>query len=165
MNEQAIVSKMNEYLVIARKDLCTWLGKMLPRVSDDWWQTCVIDNLSVMQKQFAEENGYAVLDDLDLAALLRVTDKSWYAMRSFAYLPTRDRQCVRDMVKVRNNWAHVSGAISDKDVVLRDIDILVAFFENVIVTNKYTKSTVRGTLLCVIIVITPYANCYAEYLE
>lgn len=139
MNEQAIVSKMNEYLLIARKDLCTWLGKMLPRVSEDWWQTCVIDNLSVMQKQFAEENGYAVLDDLDLAALLRVADKSWYAMRSFAYLPTRDRQCVRDMVKVRNNWAHVSGAISDKDVVLRDIDILVAFFENVIVTNKYTK--------------------------
>lgn len=60
-------------------------------------------------------------------------------MRSFAYLPTRDRQCVRDMVKVRNNWAHVSGSIADKDIVLRDLDTILAFFENVMVTNKYTQ--------------------------
>ncbi len=139
MNEQAIVSKMNEYLHIATKELCAWLGKMLPRVSEEWWQVCVIDNLSYTQKEFAREKGYEKLEDLDLAALLRVADKSWYDMRSFAYLPTRDRQCVRDMVKVRNNWAHISGAIADKDVVLRDLDMILAFFENVMVTNKYTQ--------------------------
>ena len=49
MNEQAIVSKMNEYLHSAAKDLCTWLAGMLPRVSDDWWQVCVMDNLSFMK--------------------------------------------------------------------------------------------------------------------
>lgn len=151
MNEQAIVSKMHEYLHIAAKELCAWLSKMLPRVGDDWWQVCVIDNLSFVQRQYAGENGYSKLEDLDLAALLRVADKSWYDMRSFAYLPTRDRQCVRDMVKVRNNWAHVSGSIADKDIVLRDLDTILAFFENVMVTNKYTqgindfKSTVENT--------------------
>ena len=98
MNEQVIVSKMHEYLHIATKELCAWLGKMLPRVSEDWWQVCVMDNLSFTQKQFAEENGYSKLEDLDLAAMLRVADKSWYDMRAFAYLPTRDRQCVRDMM-------------------------------------------------------------------
>jgi hypothetical protein len=139
MNEQVIVSKMNEYLHISTKELCAWLGKMLPRVTDEWWQACVIDNLSVSQREFAEEKGYSSLEDLDLAALLRVADKSWYDMRSFAYLPTRDRQCVRDMVKVRNNWAHIGGAISDKDIVLRDLDSILAFLENVIVTNKYTQ--------------------------
>ena len=139
MNEQAIVSKMHEYLHIAAKELCAWLSKMLPRVGDDWWQVCVIDNLSFTQKKFAREKGYSNLEDLDLAALLRVADKSWYDMRSFAYLPTRDRQCVRDMVKVRNNWAHVSGSIADKDIVLRDLDTILAFFENVMVTNKYTQ--------------------------
>ena len=46
---------------------------------------------------YATENGYSKLEDLDLAAMLRVADKSWYDMRSFAYLPTRDRQCVREM--------------------------------------------------------------------
>ena len=139
MNEQAIVSKMHEYLHIAAKELCAWLGEMLPRVGDDWWQVCVIDNLSFTQKKFAREKGYSNLEDLDLAALLRVADKSWYDMRSCAYLPTRDRQCVRDMVKVRNNWAHVSGSIADKDIVLRDLDTILAFFENVMVTNKYTQ--------------------------
>ena len=139
MNEQAIVSKMHECLHTATKELCAWLAKMLPRVGEDWWQVCVMDNLSFAQKQYATENGYSTLEDLDLAALLRVADKSWYDMRSFAYLPTRDRQCVRDMMKVRNNWAHLAGAIEDKDVVLRDLDVILAFFENVMVTNKYTQ--------------------------
>ena len=118
MNEQVIVSKMHEYLHTATKELCAWLAKMLPRVGEDWWQVCVMDNLSFAQKQYATENGYSKLGDLDLAAMLRVADKSWYDMRSFAYLPTRDRQCVRDMMKVRNNWAHLAGAIADKDNLL-----------------------------------------------
>lgn len=139
MNEQAMVSRIHEYLHIATKELCAWLGKMLPRVSDDWWQVCVMDNLSFVQRQYAVENGYSKLEDLDLAALLRVADKSWYDMRSFAYLPTRERQCVKDMMKVRNNWAHLSGSIADKDIVLRDLGTIRAFFENVIVTNKYTQ--------------------------
>ena len=139
MNETAIVSKMHGYLHTATTELCAWLKKMLPRVTDDWWQVCVLDNLSITQREFASEKGYTTLEELDLAALLRVTDKSWYDMRSFAYLPTRDRQCVRDMVKVRNNWAHLGGSISDKDVVLRDLDTVLAFFENVIVTNRYTQ--------------------------
>ena len=139
MNEQAIVSKMHEYLHIATKELCTWLGRMLSRVSDDWWQVCVMDNLSFVQRQYAGENGYSRLEDLDLAALLRVADKSWYDMRSFAYLPTRARQCVRDMMKVRNHWAHLSGAITDKDIVLRDLDTAISFFENVLTTGKYTQ--------------------------
>jgi len=151
MNEQAIVSKMHEYLYSATKELSAWLERMLPRVGEDWWQTCVIDNLSFAQKEFAREKNYTKLEDLDLAALLRVTDKSWYDMRSFAYLPTRERQCVREMVKVRNNWAHTSGAISDKDIILRNLDTVLDFFESVIVTNKYTqginefKLAVEGT--------------------
>ena len=139
MKEQIIVSKMNEYLYISTKELCAWLNKMLPRVTEDWWQTCVVDNLSSVQKDFILEKGYSTLEELDLAALLRVADKSWYDMRSFAYLPTKDRQCVRDMVKVRNNWAH-NGSVSDKDVVLHDLDSVLAFLENVMMTNKYTQS-------------------------
>ena len=139
MNEETIVSKMHEHLHIATKELCAWLGKMLPRVDDDWWQICVMDNLSYTQRQYAEENGYSKLEHLDLAALLRVADKSWYDMRSFAYLPTRDRQCVRDMMKVRNNWAHLSGAVPDKDIVLHDLDTVLAFFENIIMSGTYTR--------------------------
>ena len=138
--DEYIVSKINENLHSATKELCGWLGKMLPRVSNEWWQECVIDNLSFAQREMAEERGYSKLEDLDLAALLRVTDKSWYDMRAFAYLPTSERECVRKMMKVRNNWAHVAGTLPGKDIILQDVDAIINFFESVIVTNIYTKN-------------------------
>lgn len=139
MDDRKIVSKMNEYLYAATKELCAWLNKMLPRVSDEWWQECVLSNLSHAQRNMAEENEYSSLEEFDLAALLRIADKSWYDMRSFAYLPTREREYVRAMMKVRNNWAHFAGAVFNKDDVLSDLDTLLNFFEAVIVTNKYTE--------------------------
>ena len=138
MKERTVVSKVNGYLHTATRELCEWLSKMLPRVTDDWWNECVINNLSYAQKDIALTNGYTELEQFDLAALLRITDKSWYSMRSFAYLPTSDRECVRAMMKVRNNWAHCAGSIPDKDVVIRDLEVILNFFESVIITNIYT---------------------------
>ena len=140
MNDKQIVSKINGYLFSARKELCTWLNNMLPRVTDDWWQECVLSNLSYAQRNLAIESKYSSLDQFDLAALLRIADKSWYDMRSFAYLPTSDRECVRAMMRVRNNWAHIAGDMCDKDVILGDLNTILTFFENVIITNVYTES-------------------------
>lgn len=140
MDDKQIVSKINEYLFSATKELLAWLNNMLPRVTDEWWQECVLSNLSHSQKSLAEENGYTRLDQFDLAALLRITDKSWYDMRSFAYLPISERECVRAMLRVRNNWAHIAGGVFDKDVIIHDLDVILNFFENVIITNRYTES-------------------------
>lgn len=139
MNERYIVSKINEYLHSATKELCVWLEKMLPRVTEDWWNECVMSNLSYAQQELARENGYDKLEQFDLAALLRIANKSWYDMRTFAYLPTSERDCVRSMMKVRNNWAHCAGTLPDKDVVLQDLNVILDFFETVIVTNKYSE--------------------------
>ena len=139
MNDKLIVSKMNEYLYTATQELCTWLNNMLPRVTDEWWRECVLDNLSHSQREIALDNNYDKLEQFDLAALLRIADKSWYDMRSFAYLPTADRERVRAMMKVRNNWAHFSESILDKDIVIRDLNTILEFFESVIITNKYTE--------------------------
>ena len=127
MQNMELVGKINEYLHTAAKLLNSWLSKMLPRVSDDWWQECVISNLSYNQREIAENNQYSQLSDFDLAALLRITDKSWYAMRNFAYLPTKDREQVREMQKVRNRWAHYSSGMADKDAIVYDINVLHAF--------------------------------------
>ena len=139
MNERYIVSKMTGYLHTATKELCAWLKKMLPRVTNDWWNDCVIANLSYSQQIQAEENGYTELEQLDLAALLRITKQSWYDMRSFAYLPTSQRECVKAMIKVRNNWAHVAGLLPDKDQILNDLRVVLEFFETVIITNIHTE--------------------------
>ena len=69
MDERKVVSKINEYLHTATKELCTWLSNMLPRVTDEWWQECVMSNLSFAQKMLAEDRCYTELDQFDLAAL------------------------------------------------------------------------------------------------
>lgn len=140
MKDKQIVSKMNELLFSAARELSKWLNDMLPRVTDEWWKECVLYNLSYTQRIVAEEKGYTSLEQFDLAALLRITDKSWYDMRSFAYLPTSQRECVRAMMRVRNNWAHISGSTCEKDVVIHDIGTILNFFETVIMTNKYTDN-------------------------
>ncbi len=139
MDKSYIVSKMNGYLRSAANEMCNWLEKMLPRVTDEWWQECVLPNLPVVQKNLAEEKGWDSLSQLDLVSLLRIADKSWIAMRSFAYLPTTDRECVKAMIRVRNNWMHASENTIDKDVVINDAKIIYDFFESVIITNAYEE--------------------------
>ena len=129
MDSDQIISRMNTYLHTAAAVLTQWLGKLLPRASDDWWEECVIDKLSYNQREIALERKITRLDEFDLAALLRIADKSWYEMRSVAFLPTRERECIRDMMRVRNNWAHVSAALPGKDAILSDLATLHDFFE------------------------------------
>ena len=150
MNDKIIVSKMNEYLYTATQELCTWLNKMLPRVTDEWWRECVLENLSHSQRDIALDNDYDKLEQFDLAALLRIADKSWYDMRSFAYLPTSDRECVRAMVKVRNNWAHFSGSVFDKDVLKQKLNKNVLLQKRLKVMQEVTikKTDLTVSALC-----------------
>ena len=129
MDNDQIVSKMNSYLHTSANVLAEWLGKLLPRTSDDWWEECVIDRLSYNQRETAREHGITELEQFDLAGLLRVADKNWYNMRNVAYLPTRERECIRDMMRVRNNWAHISAMLPGKDAIIADLDTLHQFFE------------------------------------
>ena len=129
MDDRYIVSSMNEYLHQATGALAEWLNDMLPKVTENWWDECVLQKLSYNQRTFAAQKGFTKLTDFDLAALLRIADKAWYEMRSFAYLPTKERECIRDMQGVRNNWAHVGSELPGKDSIIRDLDILQRFFE------------------------------------
>lgn len=136
MENNQIVSRMNTYLHTSAKLLEEWLGKLLPKTSDDWWEECVIDKLSYNQRETAKSKGFTKLGDFDLAALLRIADKSWYAMRNVAYLPTRERECIRDMMRVRNNWAHCSAVLPGKDTTIADLTTLHQFFEQMECDDK-----------------------------
>ena len=138
MDEKKIVSKINEFLHQATNILSNWLGELLPKITNDWWEECVLSKLSYSQREIAELKSFSKLSDFDLAALLRIADKNWYAMRNFAYLPTKERECIRAMQGVRNNWAHCSGNLSGKDLVLNDLKILHSFFEQLNCDIKIT---------------------------
>lgn len=129
MDSDHIVSSMNTQLHTAVNVLVEWLGKLLPRAAENWWDECVIDNLSYNQRETARSRGFTKLEDFDLAALLRIADKSWYTMRQVAFLPTRERECIRDMMRVRNNWAHCGANLPGKDTILQDLNTLHEFFE------------------------------------
>ncbi len=126
MDNQTIVSKMNSYLHESATALVTWLEGILPRVADTWWDECVLNSLSYTQREIANTKAFSKLSDFDLAALLRIANKSWYDMRTVAYLPNSEREVIRKMITVRNNWAHCSAELPGKDVVLNDLHTIYA---------------------------------------
>ena len=78
MTEKYIVSKINSYLHDASAVLVSWLNSILSRVSNSWWEDCVMASLSYTQAKIARNKSFDKLADFDLAALLRITNKSWY---------------------------------------------------------------------------------------
>lgn len=121
MDNQTIVSKMNSYLHESAAALVTWLEGILPKVDDTWWDDCVLNSLSYTQREIAITKAFSKLSDFNLATLLRIANKSWYDMRTVAYLPSSEREVIREMMTVRNNWAHCSAELPGKDVVLNDL--------------------------------------------
>ncbi len=137
MDNEFIVIRMQGYIHRAAQELSAWLSDLLPKASDDWWNECVLDKLSYAQREIAKEKGFSKLTEFDLAALLRIADKSWYEMRNVAYLPTKERECIRDMMRVRNNWAHLSASIPGKDMIIDDLKTLYQFFEQMYCDNSF----------------------------
>lgn len=129
MNAQMIISNMNAFLHEASKILCNWLNDLFPRITDDWWDECVMPSLSFNQREIALERNNSKLSDFDLAALLRITNKSWYDLQTVIFLPSYERETIRKMINVRNNWAHCSAELPGKDIILQDLNTLLTFIE------------------------------------
>lgn len=129
MDTQMIISSMNAFLHEASKIMLNWLNTLLPMVTDNWWDECVMPSLSFTQHEIAVEKGFSKLSDFDLAALLRIANKSWYDLQTVILLSSYERENIRKMISVRNNWAHCITELPGKDVILQDLNILLAFTE------------------------------------
>lgn len=128
MKNGLIISSINEYLYLATITLAEWLSARLPSISIYWWKECVIFNLNEYQRNRIKENNINNLKDLDLSALLRITDRNWYELRDKFYLTTKEREVIKTLTSVRNNWAHCSGNIPSKDIILSDLNNILEFF-------------------------------------
>jgi len=106
------------------KELCAWLGKILPRLSDNWWQTHVLEQLSFQQIQIVEQHGIKTLAGLDLAALLRILDRNWFEISTIAALPPGTRNFVKEMQTIRNRWAHACSENACANDLYRDLDTM-----------------------------------------
>ncbi len=134
--------------------LCAALDTMLPKLTAQWWETCVKGKLSFQQRQHVERRGVTRLDELDLAALLRILDQNWFELADAYAWPYDGRNYVKEMQTVRNRWAHAQVAQPPADDVYRDLDPTVMVDERAWILacvrshgrqyrNKQTKPPVR----------------------
>ena len=129
MNETAIISKMNEYEFQLADKISAWLRKKLPKLTDNWWDDLVFQNLSTLQREQVTEKNIRELGGLDLAALLRIFDRNWFVITGSFFVNNRERQYIREMMEVRNSWAHITGADISKEKVIHDVDVIIELMD------------------------------------
>lgn len=103
----------------------------LPKLSENWWDSCVIPALSYQQLRMVEEKGITSIGQLDLAALLRIVDRNWYELTPLNNLPREARNWLKEIQSVRNRWAHQTGEEHSHDDKFRDLDTVQRFIETI----------------------------------
>lgn len=100
------------------------LSEQLPSLSDDWWNTCVVRQLTYQQQQYLQQGRLTRLDQLDLAALLRLVDQNWHELSLRNHWPVAARNWLKESQTIRNRWSHApASGLADEDLY-RDLDTL-----------------------------------------
>lgn len=116
---------MREHLSLVGIAAKRFLATHLPELGTDWWNRGAVSALTYQQRQVAQERGWSTLDDLDVAALLRVLDGNWDFFRQRNLLAYEARNWLKEAVSIRNRVAHESpGAKRDPMRDYRDLDTL-----------------------------------------
>lgn len=100
------------------------LQRELPQLGQGWWQSNVVDRLSIQQQRLVNERRVDSLSGLDLAGLLRVFDQNWNPLGYRLNLDQQARNWLKEAQGIRNRWAHLPpGGLRSEDAY-RDIDTL-----------------------------------------
>ena len=129
MTDAYIISKMNEYMFRLNAKIDGWLSKKLPQITDDWWQELVLNNLSQMQKDTVISRGITDISGLDLAAVLRIVDRNWFIITSSFFINNKERANIKNMMGVRNTWAHIAPTDISKKRVIEDVETIMALMQ------------------------------------
>lgn len=124
MDKSEIIKNEKGFEFKLESQLQDWLSKRLPKITDNYWEEIVLSNLSAIQRQNINAAGLTKVNELDLAALLRIIDRNWFVITNSFFINNKDRIKVQDMKEVRNTWAHISATAITKDKVLHDLQII-----------------------------------------
>lgn len=115
---------MHQILGDVAAALAAVLQRELPQTGQDWWQSNVVDRLSIQQQRLVNERRVDSLSGLDLAGLLRVFDQNWNPLGYRLNLDQQARNWLKEAQGIRNRWAHLPpGGLRSEDAY-RDIDTL-----------------------------------------
>ena len=109
--------------------LRAFIAEHLQQDSKDTWNDLILPYLSYNQKGNVSRGTWRTIEDLDLAALLRVVDCNWNSMRPSTKLGRQTRTWLKEAMDVRNRWAHVPSAGYPVDDEYRDIDTILRLAE------------------------------------
>ena len=124
LSERFIQTKLLGLLNDVSKILAEFLGRVLPEISANRWEECVLKLMSLQQQRRVKEQHLDSVASLDLAALLRVMDQNWYLIAPKVGLSSESRHYLKEMQTIRNRWAHAgSSGFPDEDIY-RDLDTL-----------------------------------------
>jgi hypothetical protein len=146
MDPQASAEFITKYLNQTNGLLVRFLENILSSFSDDWWEKNVVDKLSYTQSERVRKNNISSLDNLDLAALLRVFDQNWEELKQKCNFTYEDRHFVKEMSSVRNRWAHIPSGGYSADDTYRDFDTIQRFLK-IIGADKGIISELQNTKL------------------
>jgi ATP-dependent helicase HepA len=136
IESKLLPGKFTDILLVATKQLSKWLEESLPSLDDGWWSSLVLPALSYQQRQSVDRKNISSLEELDLAALLRVFDQNWYQFTQQFNFTTQNRHYVKEMQTIRNRWAHINTKDLNFDDVYRDIDTLQRFLQILAVDDR-----------------------------
>ena len=129
MDIVALNGKINEFELRLAQQMREWLSGKLPKITDDWWQELVINNLSNIQRTNVYNQNVTEIRGLDLAELLRVAERNWYVITDRYYMPDTVRDQLREMQSIRNDWGHVVPDTITKKKVLNDTQVIIDLME------------------------------------
>lgn len=133
-------TNMRENLATLAVILRGFLGRELPSLGSDWWRAGVHSALSYQQRSQADLQGWSSLDDLDVAATLRVLDQNWELFRRRGLVQWDHRTLLKEASSVRNRYSHdAPGREPSAERVYRDLDTLALLAEALDPTSMEAK--------------------------
>lgn len=129
MDDSYMIGKMNTFMHRLAEQMSGWLEVRLPKLTDEWWSELVYSNLSQFQRDSVDQKNITDLKGLDLAALLRVFDRNWFVITSYWFVNNKERRRIKNMMEVRNAWAHISSEELSKEKVISDVEIIIELMQ------------------------------------
>lgn len=139
MDDSYMIGKMNTFMHQLGEKISEWLGSRLPKLTDNWWNDLVYNNLSPLQRDQVDLKHISELKGLDLAALLRVFDRNWFVITSSWFINNKERQKIKDMMGIRNSWAHITSEEISKEKVIHDVEIIIELMQSLDAKMSETK--------------------------
>ncbi len=101
-----------------------YLGEMLPKIDENWWNNCVLKYLSTMQIDQLKRRNIKDLKGFDLAVLLKVFTSNWRELYKLSSFPYELLNYAKELQTIRNKWAHSSIQVSSGADLYRDFDTI-----------------------------------------